>query len=106
MYKHAVVPHTVPAASAVQYSAFWLMLSVEIVAVYCERAMEHIDTNCVFMLQQFVHRNTKIAGRRVCACGRAVALLAVRLKAVSFAVDMASSKGKHTGNSCDGELPK
>jgi len=34
----------------------WLRLSMETVAVYCERAIEHIDTNCVFMLQQFVYR--------------------------------------------------
>jgi len=92
------------------YSAFLLRLSMEIVAVYCERAMEHIDTNCVFTLQQFVpywvHRNVNRASRRVGACGRAVALLTAKLKAVSFAVDTAPPKGKHRDNSCDGELPK
>jgi hypothetical protein len=103
MYRHAVVPHTLPAASAVQHSAFWLRLSTEIVAVNGDRAVKHIDrtvcsccsslyrTGCTEMLTALVD---------------VFVLLPVRLKAACFAVDIAPSKGKHRDNPCDGELPK
>jgi hypothetical protein len=103
MYRHAVFPHTVPAASAVQHSAFWLRLSVEIVVVNCDRAVEHTDrTVCSYCSSLYrtgcTERLTELADVSV--------LLPVRLRAACFAVDIAPSKGKHRDNPSDGELPK